>query len=60
MVALAKRRVDRFENGDLRRLHKLERSRPIDASVAIALAVWRAERGNAGRSVYLTRGILLV
>src|SRR5687768_701628 len=29
--------VDRFDNGDVRRIRKLDRSRPIDASVALAL-----------------------
>ena len=31
--------VDRFDNGDPRRIRKLDRTRPIDASVALALAV---------------------
>ncbi len=30
--------VDRFDNGDPRRLRKLDRTRPIDAAVALALA----------------------
>ena len=49
--------VDRYENGDPRRLRKLERSRPIDVSVALALAVWRVVHGGATRSVYATRGL---
>jgi phage terminase large subunit-like protein len=49
--------VDRFENGDPRRIRKLERSRPIDVSVALALAVWRVVLG-ATESVYETRGVL--
>ena len=51
--------VDRFENGDPRRLRKLERSRPIDISVALALAIWRVVHGGT-RSVYETRGLLAV
>jgi hypothetical protein len=51
--------VDRFENGDVRRLRKLERSRPIDVSVALALAVWRICTGT-GRSVYDSRGVLVL
>jgi phage terminase large subunit-like protein len=31
--------ADRFDNGDVRRLRKLDRTRPIDAAVALALAV---------------------
>ena len=49
--------VDRFDNGDVRRLRKLERSRPIDVSVALALAVWRVCTG-ATKSVYEERGVL--
>ena len=51
--------VDRFENGDPRRLRKLERSRPIDVSVALALAVWRVCTG-ATRSVYEERSVLVL
>lgn len=43
--------ADRFENGDVRRLRKLDRSRPIDASVALGLAVQGAVLGEGGRSV---------
>jgi phage terminase large subunit-like protein len=52
--------VDRYENGDPRRLRKLERSRPIDVSVALALAVWRVVHGDAGRSIYSQRGLVAV
>ena len=52
--------VDRFDNGDPRRLRKLERARPIDASVALALAVWRVVRGDESRSVYEERGVIAV
>ena len=52
--------VDRFENGDPRRLRKLERSRPIDVYVALALAVWRVVHGDVGGSVYEERGVLFV
>lgn len=52
--------VDRFENGDPRRLRKLERARPIDVSVALALAVWRVVHGGDGRSIYATRGLAVV
>jgi hypothetical protein len=48
---------DRFSNGDVRRIRKLDRSRPIDVSVALALAVWRVVSG-AGRSAYEERGVL--
>jgi phage terminase large subunit-like protein len=49
--------VDRYENGDPRRLRKLERSHPIDVSVA--LAVWRAVVGGA-ESVYASRPLIVV
>ena len=49
--------VDRFDNGDPRRLRKLDRTRPIDASVALALAVHAASL-DAGQSIYETRGVL--
>jgi phage terminase large subunit-like protein len=52
--------VDRFENGDPRRLRKLERSRPIDVSVALALPVWRVVHGDVSGSIYNTRGVLVV
>lgn len=51
--------VDRFDNGDPRRLRKLDRTRPIDASVALALAVQGATL-DAGESVYATRGVVYV
>jgi hypothetical protein len=41
---LAWTRVDRLDNGDIRRLGKLERLRPIHVSVVFALAVWRDRR----------------
>ena len=50
--------VDRYENGDPRRIRKLERLRPIDASVALALAVRRVVHGGVGESVYLNRGVI--
>jgi phage terminase large subunit-like protein len=46
---------DRFDNGDVRRLRKLDRTRPIDAAVALALAVQGATIEQP-RSVYETRG----
>ncbi len=52
--------VDRFENGDPRRLRKLENARPIDVAVALALATWRCVHGDERRSVYADRGLLLV
>ncbi len=52
--------VDRFENGDVRRLRKLERSRPIDVSVALALAVWRVVHGGDARTIYAVRGLIAV
>jgi phage terminase large subunit-like protein len=52
--------VDRFENGDPRRLRKLDRSRPIDAAVALALAVQGAAGAEGTTSVYTERGVLVV
>jgi len=48
---------DRFDNGDVRRLRKLDRTRPIDAAVALALAVQGATI-EAPASVYDTRGLI--
>jgi hypothetical protein len=45
---------DRFERGDVRRLRKLDRTRPIDAAVALALAVQGATIEQPGL-VYDTR-----
>ena len=51
--------VDRFENGDPRRLARSSNvRRPIDVSVALALAVWRVCTG-ATRSVYEERSVRL-
>jgi phage terminase large subunit-like protein len=50
---------DRFDNGDVRRLRKLDRTRPIDAAVALALAVQGATIEQPG-SVYETRGLISV
>jgi phage terminase large subunit-like protein len=50
---------DRFDNGDPRRLRKLDRTRPIDAAVALALAVQGATIEQPG-SVYDTRGLIAV
>jgi phage terminase large subunit-like protein len=50
---------DRFDNGDVRRLRKLDRTRPIDAAVALALAVQGATIEQPG-SVYDMRGIIAV
>jgi len=52
--------VDRFENGDPRRLRKLDRSRPIDAAIAMSLAVQGAVVGEGGDSVYETRPVIFV
>ncbi len=52
--------VDRYDNGDPRRLRKLERSRPIDVSIALALAVWRVVTDERPSSIYETRGLLSV
>jgi phage terminase large subunit-like protein len=38
--------ADRFDNGDVRRLRKLDRTRPIDAAVALALAVQPPTEGR--------------
>jgi phage terminase large subunit-like protein len=50
---------DRFDNGDVRRLRKLDRTRPIDVAVALALAVQGATIEQP-RSVYETRGIIAI
>ena len=50
---------DRFDNGDPRRLRKLDRTRPIDAAVALALALQGATI-EAPASVYDTRGLIAV
>jgi hypothetical protein len=46
-------------DGDPRRLWQLERSRPIDVSVALALAVWRVVVGGA-ESVYATGPLTVI
>jgi phage terminase large subunit-like protein len=51
--------ADRFDNGDVRRLRKLDRTRPIDAAVALALAVQGATIEQPG-SVYDFRGLIAV
>jgi hypothetical protein len=50
---------DRFDNGDVRRLRKLDRTRPIDAAIALALAVQGATIEQPS-SVYDTRGLIVV
>jgi phage terminase large subunit-like protein len=50
---------DRFENGDVRRLRKIDRTRPIDAAVALALAVQGATIEQPG-SVYDVRGVIAI
>lgn len=50
---------DRWDNGELRRVFKLDRSRPIDAAVAMALAYWRAQL-DAAASVYDTRPVIVL
>jgi HNH endonuclease len=50
---------DRFDNGDVRRLRKLDRTRPIDAAVALALAVQGATIERF-RSVYEDRGLIVL
>jgi phage terminase large subunit-like protein len=50
---------DRFDNGDVRRLRKLDRTRPIDAAVALSLAVQGATIEHPG-SVYDTRGLIII
>jgi phage terminase large subunit-like protein len=51
--------ADRFDNGDVRRLRKLDRTRPIDTAVALALAVQGATVEAPG-SVYDERGLIVV
>jgi hypothetical protein len=48
-----------IDNGDVRRLRKLDRTRPIDAAVALALAVQGATIEAPG-SVYDSRGLISV
>jgi len=50
---------DRFDNGDVRRLRKLDRTRPIDAAVALALAVQGATIEQPV-SVYNGRGLIVI
>jgi phage terminase large subunit-like protein len=52
--------VDRFDNGDPRRIRKLDRTRPIDAAVALALAVHGATLDAGGGSVYDARPALVL
>ena len=51
--------ADRADSGELRRVSKADRTRPIDAVVAVALAYWRASIGG-GTSIYESRGVLVV
>jgi phage terminase large subunit-like protein len=51
--------ADRFDNGDPRRIRKLDRSQPIDAAVALALAVHGAVQERRA-SVYDERGVIFV
>jgi phage terminase large subunit-like protein len=43
--------ADRADSGELRRVSKADRTRPIDAVVALALAYWRCSQGG-GKSFY--------
>ncbi len=43
-------------SGDIKKVQKIDQSKPIDAVVALALAVWRAERHKP--SVYTQRGVI--
>jgi phage terminase large subunit-like protein len=43
----ANARVERGHSGEIRRVVKLDQRKPIDAVIAIALAVWRASRSPA-------------
>ena len=51
--------VDRWDNGEIRRVSKLDRTRPIDAVIALALAYWRVQAAPPV-SVYETRGVLVL
>jgi len=51
--------ADRADSGELRRVSKADRTRPIDAVIATALAYWRASL-DAGGSVYDRRGMLTI
>ncbi len=51
--------ADRADSGELRRVSKADRTRPIDAVIAVALAYWRASL-DAGGSVYDRRGMLTI
>jgi hypothetical protein len=58
--ALSRRDLERcVDNGDVRRLRKLDRTRQIDAAMALALAVQGATIEQP-RSVYDTRGLIVV
>lgn len=51
--------VDRGESDEVRRVFKLDRARPIDAVIAMALAYWRVSVGG-GSSVYDDREMVMV
>jgi len=51
--------ADRADSGELRRVSKADRTRPIDGVIALALAFWRASLDEGG-SVYDRRGLLVV
>ncbi len=51
--------VDRGESDEIRRVFKLDRARPIDAVIAMALAYWRVSVGG-GVSAYAERGLIVV
>jgi len=51
--------ADRTDSGELRRVSKADRTRPIDAVIAVALAYWRASL-DGGHSIYEERGLLVV
>ncbi len=51
--------ADGANSGELRRISKADRTRPIDAVIAVALAFWRASL-DGGHSIYEERGLLVV
>jgi phage terminase large subunit-like protein len=52
--------ADRGYANELRRVRKIDRSRPIDAVIAAALAYWRASMIASSGSVYDERGLIVV
>lgn len=54
----ANARVERGHSGEIRRVVKLDQRKPIDAVIALALAVWRASRADT--VAYRDRDLLVL